>query len=166
MRSIYIICCAIVGGFVAWTAQPYVHDNTDAMTILVTVLTVLAGFMIAIITVLGDPASIPGGNWRSVAVRRDSMENKIIRHGWLFILYLLAIAFLFTGTILKKVPEAKLSVAIGQWVDYGYIFLGVTSFLLSFALPFSLMKIQMGRLAIEEDRRRKEASSAAKIPED
>jgi len=169
MRNIFFVVCVICGAAVAWLAQPYVHDNSDAKTAIVTVLTVLAGFMIAIITVLGDPAAIPEGNWRTVAIRRDNIEYRIIRHAWLFVLYLLAIAFLFIGMVLSKITDKDIwsyfkpsCDLIKIRIDYAYIFLGVTSFLLSFALPFSLRKIQMDRLRMEEERRKKAALQAEK----
>jgi hypothetical protein len=169
MRHIFFIVCVICGAIVAWLAQPYVHDNGDAKAAIVTVLTVLAGFMIAIITVLGDPAAIPDGSWRTVAIRKNSIEHRIIRHAWLFVLYLLAIAFLFAGLVVGKVTDNEVwSVFKTHWeliktaIDYVYIFLGVTSFLLSFGLPFSLRKIQMDRLKIEEERRKKASLKAEK----
>ena len=165
MRHIFFIFCVICGAAVSWLAQPYVHDNSDATTVIVTVLTVLAGFMIAIITVLGDPASVPDGSWRTVEVRRDNIEHKIIRHAWLFVLYLLAIGFLFAGTLFRKVPEKDVwpwFADLVKWIDYGYVFLGVTSFLLTFALPFSLRKVQMERLSVEAQRRKAESRRAEK----
>ena len=154
---IYFVVCAVCGAAVAWVAQPFAHDNSDLTATIVTVMTVLAGFMIAIITVLGDPALIPDGSWRAVSLRSDGIEHRIIRHAYLFILYLLTIGFLFAGTIIKKIPEQKLWAWVPVWTDYAYLFLGVTSFLLSFGLPFSLKKIQLDRLKAEEERRRQQA---------
>ena len=159
-RILFFAVCASIGATVAWVSQPYVHENSDATTVVVTVMTVLAGFMIAIITVLGDPASVPDGTWRTVEARRENIESKIIRHAYLFILYLLALAFLFAATIIKKVPEKDLWFGWYQWVkwiDYSYVFLGVTSFLPTFSLPFSLQKIQMERLKLEAQRRKSSA---------
>jgi hypothetical protein len=81
-RILFFVTCAAVGAAVAWISQPYVHENSDATTVVVTVMTVLAGFMIAIITVLGDPASVPDGTWRTVEARRENIKSKIIRHAY------------------------------------------------------------------------------------
>lgn len=166
MRPIFISTCAICGIISAYFAQPYVHDDSDATVVIVTTLTVLAGFMIAIITVLGDPAFVPDGSWRTVAGEWGKIERKIIRHAWLFILYLLAIGFLFAGTIFRKACDGPILDFIKVWVDYGYVFLAVTSFLLSFSLPFSLMEIQRQRLTLEQERRRAQALHDAKIDPD
>jgi hypothetical protein len=156
-RLLFFVVCAAIGAAVSWISQPYVHENSDATTVIVTVMTVLAGFMIAIITVLGDPTSVPDGTWRTVEARRENIESKIIRHAYLFTLYLLALAFLFAATVLKKVPEKDLWYGLSpwvKWIDYAYVFFGVTSFLLTFSLPFSLQKIQMERLKLEAQRRK------------
>ena len=169
MCQAVFILCLVCGVATAWLAQPYVHNNSDAKTTIVTVLTVLAGFMIAIITVLGDPAYIPDGSWRTVEIRRDNIENKIIRHAWLFVLYLISIAVLFVGIIVSKIPRSDVWQPIhSSWkliekaIDWTYIVAGVTSFMLSFTLPFSLRKIQMERLRIEAERRKHEAAQTEK----
>lgn len=128
-------------------------DNSDALVTAVTVLTVLAGFMIAIITIIGDPAGIPEGSWRTVHVRIDNIERSVIRHAALFVLYLLAIGLVFSASVLKKVPDDIVSDYQKSLIDYGFLFVGATSFFLTFALPFSLAKIQIQRIKIERDRR-------------
>ena len=154
----FIFLCFVLGSVSAYYGQPYVHDNADALLIIITVFTVFAGFLVAIITILGDPAMMPKGSWRLIETRRTPEENRIIRHISLFVLYLVTIALLFVGSILKKVPDAVLSENWKVWIDRAYLFFGVSSFLMTFALPRSLHRMQMERLDREIEKRRKHYS--------
>jgi hypothetical protein len=48
----------------SWVGQPLIHGNQSAIDVIVTVFSILAGFLVAIIAIIGDPASIPKGSWR------------------------------------------------------------------------------------------------------
>ena len=152
MKILFLLLCIIGGGVSAYYGQPYVGGNVDATLIIITVLTIFAGFLVAIITVVGDPSLIPDGTWRTAEVRRENIEGQLIRHAWLFVLYLLGIAFLFIGSIIHKSPNVPEDVKI--WIERLYLFLGATSFLLTFGLPWSILKLQLKRLDTEIDRRK------------
>lgn len=157
MRAFLILVCLIASAVAAYYAQPYAHENSDVMTIIITVITVFAGFLVAIITILGDPALIPDGSWRTAEVRRENIEAKLTRHIWLFVFYLIAIGFLFVGALLNKAPDAVVSVQWKIWIERLYLFFGIASFLFTFALPSTLMKFQMGRIDTEIEKRRTNA---------
>src|SRR5580698_9549501 len=139
-RLVFIICSAALAAIAAWYGQPYVHHNADFVVIVVTVFTVFAGFLIGVITILGDPSMIPDGSWRIAEVRRDNIEKRLITHLWLFILYLLSIGLLLAGVLVQGALDERNIVRI--WIECLYLFFAVFSFLLSFALPFGLMKLQ------------------------
>lgn len=145
----------MVSGAAAYYGEPLVRHNTDAILILTTVFTVFAGFLVAIITVLGDPALIPEGSWRTAEGRRESVESQLIVHVWLFVTYLLAIGFLFAGVIVRDSHDV--SEVIKVWIDRAYLFLGVLSFLFTFGLAKSMLAFQMARLDAEIRKRRKAA---------
>jgi hypothetical protein len=152
-RIIFILTCAVGGIAAAHYGQPYVGGNVDATLIIITVLSIFAGFLVAIITVIGDPALIPVGSWRTVEARRDSIEGQLIRHAWLFVLYLLGIAFLFIGSVIHKAPHVSMDLKI--WIERSYLFLGTFSFLLTFGLQWSILKLQLKRLDVETEKRRR-----------
>lgn len=161
MRIPFILFCAAVALSVSYFGQPFARNNTDLITVVITVITVFAGFLVTIIAVLGDPALIPSGSWRIVTLHRDTIENRLIWHSWLFVLYLVTIAFLFAGVLLAKIAPTKSGDAphaCMDWaaiVEHGYLFFAVFSFLLTLALPWSLKRIQQARVDAEEERRRK-----------
>jgi len=144
--------CALVAAAAAAYGQPYVHHNADLVLVIVTVFAVFAGFLIAVITILGDPTMIPDGSWRVAESRRDNIERRLRTHVWLFVLYLLTIGMLFTGVLVQGALDDHHRVRI--WIERIYLFFGVFSFLLSFALPVSLMTLQRARVDAEIERRR------------
>ncbi|MBN8958342.1 MAG: hypothetical protein J0H17_17530 [Rhizobiales bacterium] len=155
MRAIFIIGCALVGALAAYFGQPSVHKNPDLILIIITVFTVFAGFLIAIITIIGDPIMIPHGSWRIAEVRRDVMMSRLSWHVGLLICYLLTIGLLFTGVVLEKALDEHSLWRL--WVERSYLFVGVTSFLFTFALPSALVQMQSARYDAEIERRRREA---------
>ena len=141
-------------------SQQFVMGNSDPILILVTVLTVFAGFLVAIIAVLGDPALIPAGSWRIVENMRENVEAELIRHVWLFVFYLVSIGMLFVGAVIRGIPTLPVELKI--WITRSYLFFGIASFLFTFGLASSLLKYQMARYDAEEDRRRQEAGISDK----
>jgi hypothetical protein len=162
-RVAFVLLCCLIGGFSSYYAQPAVHQNPDLVLVIITVFTVFAGFLIAIITIIGDPIMIPQGSWRISELGRDRMDNRLFWHIVLFFLYLLTIALLFVGVILEKtLPDHD---TWKTWIERTYLFLAVNSFLLTFALPTSLLKIQRARYDAETERRRRKAHISPDTPE-
>jgi len=157
MRALFIILCLLGGGAAAYFGQPLVHENSNAVLIIITVTTVFAGFLVAIITFIGDPSLLPSGSWRGAEMRRDSIEGRLLAHLWLFVFYLLAIGLLFVGVLLDKAPDCVVSMTWKIWIERLYVFFGTASFLLTFGLPRALWRIQMARIDAEIQRRRQDA---------
>jgi hypothetical protein len=152
-RIIYMALSVICSAVAAYYSQPAVKDNPDLILIIITVLTVFAGFLIAIISIIGDPIMIPEGSWRISELGRDRMDDRLFWHIVLFCLYLLTIGLLFVGVVLEKtLPSTSLW---RLWIERGYLFLGITSFLVTFLLPASLREIQRARYDAETERRRR-----------
>lgn len=152
-RTLFVVASGIGASASAYYGQPYVSGNSDAILIVVTVLTIFAGFLIAIISVVGDPALLPVGSWRKAEIRRPNVHNELLRHSMLFYVYLIGIAFLFVGVL---VNEAKIGGQVQVWIERTYLFFGVFGFFLSFGLPVSILALQMKRYDAEIDKRRAE----------
>ncbi|MCC7016609.1 MAG: hypothetical protein IT564_05345 [Rhodospirillales bacterium] len=157
MRAALLLACIAVSALAAYYGEPYVSGNSEAIIFLVTVFTVFAGFLVAIVTILGDPALIPSGSWRIAEGRRDNIEARLITHVWLFTLYLIAIGLLFVAIVLQKVPNDVVSDGVKIWIARAYLFFGILSFFLTFSLPRSLLRLQRSRIDAEIERRRREA---------
>lgn len=156
-RIAFISLCAVVGALAAYFGQPLVHNNSDAILILITVMTVFAGFLVAIIAILGDPAMLPRGSWREAEGERETVYGSVITHTWLFRLYLTAIAMLFVGVLMEKTPDCGITGAVKVWIEWVYVFLGAFSFTLTLALPGILARLQVARVDAEIRRRREVA---------
>ena len=150
----FIGICAALSVPAAIYGQPLIHDNSDAVMILATVLTVFAGFLVGIMAVLGDPAMTPDGSWRIAEGRHPRVQTAVVRHTTLFYLYLLAIGLLFVGVLLSHTPRYVGNETARKYIEMAYLFVGIWSFLLTLALPTTLARIQLDRSAAEIERRR------------
>lgn len=158
MRALAILVVLIAAGFAAFFGQPFLRDNSDALVVIITVTTVFAGFLVAIIAVLGDPSMVPDGSWRVAEEKRDGVEAKLIKHVWLFFLYLVAISLLFVVVLLKAPAASAIADFWRVWAERLCLFFFIASLLLTFGLPSALLKIQLARLDAEIERRRKKAN--------
>jgi hypothetical protein len=153
-RMWFVLACLLGGALVSWFGQPLAHDNSDAVLVVITVMTVFAGFLVAIIAVLGDPALLPTGSWRAAENEHDKSVAAILTHAWLFRVYLVAIALLFAGVLINKAPDREICSEIKKWVERAYLFMGAFSFLLTLSLPGALTEFQQKRVTAEIERRR------------
>lgn len=143
------IFAVILASLASYLGQPLVHGNEQAVNVVVTVFSVLAGFLVAIIAIVGDPVLLPPGSWRAAELERGKLDRRLVRHKWLFTLYLLTLGLVFFALLLKDKDSS-----IVLWIERGFLFFGVFAFVLSLALPGSLMKVQRERIdAVIEHRR-------------
>lgn len=132
--------CVLAGAITYLWGHPLIDGNKDATSVIVTVFSILAGFLIAIMTLLGDQSVIPG-SWRISELKRRSIKVKLIRQKWLFYLYLMTLVLIFASSLVeKKYPE------VSDLLERIYFSCSVTAFLLSFRLPSTLMQVQMERV--------------------
>lgn len=143
------VLSATLSALIAYFAQPMVHANDEAVNVIVTVFSVLAGFLVAIIAIVGDPALLPPGSWRAAELERDKLDDRIVRHKWLFIAYLVTLGLIFSALVVSKnMPAATV------WLERFFLFFGTFSFILSLQLPNVLMRVQRERIdAVIEHRR-------------
>lgn len=130
------VCTCGIAVLAAWKGRFLVHASPSAVDVLVTVFSILAGFLVAIIAIVGDPALLPTRNWRSVSVRSRSISSQLTRYKWLFYLYLFTLGGIFLARLLESnFPQ------VTCWLEYIYLFFGVWAFELSLFLPNTLTKI-------------------------
>lgn len=147
----YTVLAALLGCVGAYFGQPLIHDNDQAANIIVTVYSILAGFLVAIIAIIGDPLLVPPGSWRIAEGNRQKTVQRLTRHKHLFYIYLLSLGLVFAAALFKKTHPTCTA-----WLERGYLFLSIFAFAMSLCLPSALMRLQQERVDhIIETRRRK-----------
>ena len=134
--TLAIIVSALMGYFF----QPMVSKNTDAINTVVTIFSILAGFLIAVITLVVDPILNQARDWQELQMMKNTIRRKLFRQKLLFFLYLLTI-----GVALANVLVPDTFLIAHRWLEGVFLGLAIFVFLASFGLPGSLMKIQMER---------------------
>ena len=136
----------VVSAAVGYFFQPMVAHNSDAVNTVVTIFSILAGFLIAVITLIAEPTLKQAKNWQELQLMKQTVQRKLFRQKLLFFLYLITLGVAL-GTFL--VPDAQAE--LRRWLETVFLGLATFVFLASFDLPGSLMKIQMERYEAEMD---------------
>ncbi len=150
-RVTFILVGLLVGGVTFWFGEPYTAGNIDALKILVTAFSILAGILIAIITAFGDAQDLLEGSWRIASAHRRQKVNNIDRCVILFYVYLTVITLAFISALLNKIST---EVAMTHWVERITLSAGVSALFWSFGLPIAIRRIQKDRLDREVNRKR------------
>lgn len=147
-------CLLILGAGLAAVAtfiwgQPLIHGNKDAVSLIVTFFSVLAGFLVGLIALTADPSKIASfGSWRTTARYRTIVIQRISRQRWMFVLYLLTIGLAFLSILFN---DGYFNILIERL----YFALAVMAFFLSLRLPWTISKMQIEKYdAVLEQQRR------------
>ena len=135
-----------------WYGQPLVHGNAEASRIIVNVFSILAGVLITIMTLLGEPSLYRGRSWRADAVRRSNVYRRLVRQKLLFILYLITLALVFVSNLFKGEYS---ELPILRYIEIAYLSLACLAFILSLTLPARLTNLQLARFDEMVEARRK-----------
>jgi hypothetical protein len=149
-RTCYFVASLTFGILAGVWGQPLIHGNSDAVNVIVTVFSILSGFLVAVITIIGDPSvAASRDRWRFSELHRDNVRRRLTRNKWLFVLYLVTVSLVFLAALVKNIPSIVL------WVERAYLCLAVLAFCQSYKLPWALANIQMRRYDdIIEDQRK------------
>ncbi|HGG9983471.1 TPA: hypothetical protein ACJKEI_001808, partial [Neisseria meningitidis] len=138
LRFLLIAC---ISAFLAWKGQPFVHGNEKAVDLIINVFAILAGFLIAIMTLFSDMRFDEDANWRQIQIREGVQEQRYIKHSLLFYTYLAVLVCVFIVILLAHIvillahkEEYKNGPAI-FWLERSYLFLACISIFYSVFLP-------------------------------
>ena len=151
--SVIGLCIALVGGIVL---QPSFHNSPAAAEVLVTVFSILAGFLIAVMTMLGDEGVLRRAkNWAEATADLERIEARLQRHQLTFYLYLFVLVLAFALSFDKAWNDQ-----VDLWLERVILFVGLFAFWISFRLPSHLLNHQMTSLRESiRERRAREAQS-------
>lgn len=154
----YAFVIALYSSVGSYFGQPLIHGNDNAINIIVTVFSILAGFLVAIITIIGDPSSLPSGGWQRARLGSEALYNRLTRHKLLFLMYLTTLLLIFVASLTK----GKF-IFLDIWIERVYLFFSIAAFSLSFQLPSSLMNLHKERIEHEiESRRERDENNKSK----
>jgi uncharacterized membrane protein YoaK (UPF0700 family) len=162
-RTATILIGTIAGAAGAYYGQPLIHKNELAISVVVTAFSILAGFLIAIMTIMGDPSAFGRHSWRAHELSRNTVFRGLRRQQWLFVLYLATVCTMFAGSLVSRTSNG-VSVTLTVWLERAYLFMAILAFAVSFRLPGTLLRIQMARHDHLIESRRKGSSAAEPAP--
>ena len=87
-KVLLAVLYSLIAAFFAWQFQEKYHNNSNALTVLVTVFSILAGFLIAVMAIVGNERALRGKNWRQDTFYLVQIRRDLKRHAALFYLYL------------------------------------------------------------------------------
>lgn len=150
--------CIFLGGGVSaaltsWRLAPALSDSVDALAAAAGVCATFAGFIIAVLTILGDASALLPGSWRVVSIQTREIVGRFQRLQFIFAVFLGAS---FSSILLLAVKDR--STGWVDWASYINCFLVAYAFFISFELPKALRSIHAERVAaIIESRKGPEA---------
>lgn len=151
-RLVFILAGLIPAAALLWFGPTFDNNESGvALRILATVLSILAGFLMAVITMLGDPRAVYYGSWRVASAHRRQIRNALRRFTMLFYVYLVAIAAAFAAALFEEYTACAMYT---PWVRHVALSLGVAALVWSFGLPVVIYRTQLNRLDEEVNTRR------------
>lgn len=129
---------AAIALLISYSLPSTAIKSTELSNTLITIFSVFAGFMIALMAVTSHFHE--SKNWKEIAVSREVIEARLFRQQLLFYGYLSTLALIVAAIILEYYSLWGYSDIISEYVRRIYIFIGMLSLLLSFSLPASLRK--------------------------
>ncbi|PYE31216.1 hypothetical protein C8J37_11213 [Rhizobium sp. PP-WC-1G-195] len=148
-RGYYIIAACVASILVSYFGGHLLKESTDAMNALINLFSILAGVLVAVISIVGDPSMLLPGNWRVSFEHAKDMQAKIANYSHLFFIYIISLLLLVVALIVKDAKVDGLNMVFPVLT-----FFATFAILLSAPLPYSLMAIQKERMR-EETKSRK-----------
>ncbi|WP_447957472.1 hypothetical protein [Vreelandella sp. EE7] len=136
---IKFLAICLFAALAAFYGQPLIHDNSDASDVLINVFSILAGFLVAVMTIMGEPVFHRKRTWRYNKVARDNYVKSLVRHKDLFHAYLITLALIF----LSRLVDDDAFPLIHLWLERSFVFFSVIAFLFSIVLPDKLINKQL-----------------------
>ncbi|MDH7790719.1 hypothetical protein [Ochrobactrum sp. AN78] len=137
--------------FSVWAGRKYgnlLEQAESALSGILGVFSILAGVLVAVISIIGDPSMLLSGSWRTGYTHAEQIQLRLARFSHLVFIYIVTLVLVLVATV---VQENKVS---GFSVLYQFV-MGFTVFavILSLPLPYILMAIQKDRMKAEVKRR-------------
>ncbi|MGM0913753.1 MAG: hypothetical protein ACQEXC_00485 [Pseudomonadota bacterium] len=152
MEVVSVVIAVLAG----WLLQPWYHCSDDATSVLVTVFSILAGFLAAVMAIVANDRVLRGRNWRQDTYYLREIRRELVRHSVTFYVYLAVLVLAFLTSISSTWP-----LWVQQWTEHGLLFFATLGIFHSFQLPKILSRKHVTAME-KEIRRRREKETGAK----
>jgi len=155
LKSLTWVATTIVAASLfAYYVQPAISNTPEAVDLIITVFSILAGFLIAILGLIGDPSvMLPGVSWRAYQKQKPLLLLRMKKQKLLFYAYIITLALIFVSFLISSENRPELKC----WLERSYLFIGFISFVSSLRLPTSLVRSQTERIDSLIEHKRREA---------
>jgi MFS family permease len=138
------IAWAMAGVAVSCVATYFFADMLsnapEVLGVIAAIFSILAGVLIAVVSILGDPSMLLDQSWRHSYLSAEETQRKIHRQTDVFLVYVLLLVTLFAFMLCPKASDAYRPLQLATF------FLTTLAFFASLSLPFTLRAIQKTRL--------------------
>lgn len=151
MEVVSVVIALLAG----WLLQPWYHRSEDATSVLVTVFSILAGFLAAVMAIVANDRVLRGRNWRQDTYYLREIRRELLRHSVTFYVYLAVLVLAFLTSISSTWP-----LWVQQWTEHGLLFFATLGIFHSFQLPKILSRKHVAAMEKEIRRRREKETGA------
>ncbi|WP_237673587.1 hypothetical protein [Vreelandella profundi] len=154
-KIVYAGISLLLATFAAWKLQPWYHASEDAVSVLITVFSILTGFLAAVMAIVANDRVLRGRNWRQDTFYLDLIRNELALYKLIFYLYLVVLILSFLTSL-----EAQWPFPVQIWFERILIFCASLGIFFSFHLPEIISRKHVQAMEHQiRNRRDKETSS-------
>lgn len=139
-RIIWGCASVAVAAVSTWLYGGLLTNEPSLIGVVASIFSILAGVLIAVISILGDPSMLLDQSWRHSYLSAGEMQRSIYRQTDVFLMYIILLLALFAFMICPA------DAVIYPYLQHSTFFLTVLAFCISLGLPFTLRGIQRARL--------------------
>ena len=122
----------------------YLQQSAEVLGYIVSILSILAAALFAVISIVGDPSMLLSGNRRRARQSASSLQIRLQVFNHLFTAYLITLAAIVCAGFLEHV-ESNFTCYFYGAVGYLVVF----CFICSLSVPYSLASLQRVRMSDE-----------------
>ncbi|WIX34955.1 hypothetical protein QO259_10055 [Salinicola sp. JS01] len=129
-KVLYVAASVALAALASWALQPWFHKSEDAVTVLVTVFSILAGFLAAVMAIVANDRVLRGRNWKQDTYYLRLIKNELLKYSVIFHIYLITLVLSFVVSLDDHWPTWS-----QFWLERGLLFSTTLGVLYSFQLP-------------------------------
>lgn len=156
-RIVWAALSVLASGVATYFFGDMLSNDPDVLGVIAAIFSILAGVLIAVVSILGDPSMLLDQSWRHSYLSAEETQRKIHRQTDVFLIYVVLLITLFAFMLCVESSDVYRPLQLATF------FLTTLAFFASLSLPFTLRAIQKTRLdrAIAHLKNGKQGGSSA-----